>query len=207
MGIKTVGRQDGASKKSGKQHGGIRTLADLKSRCRIDEDSECWLWTGAVQQRSASFAEPRVWLADKEVTTTLGRAAWGLAGKDEPVPGKYIWRRYCSSLCGNPDHLMVGTRKQWGAWLVERGHWRGRPERSLINRRVTREFGIVVLNEESAQWIRESQQPNVEIAHALGCSTTTVSRVKLGITWRVGVPGSSVFNLSSANQSMFKVAA
>lgn len=160
--------------------GGIRTLEALRVRCVCDPDTRCWHWRGAFQRSAGRAAEPRVWLAAENKTTTIMRAAWQLH-KGEPIPaGKTVWRRCRSADCGNPAHLMVGTKAEWGAWVERKGYMRGRPERAAINRRIKLESGQARLTMELAQWVRESQQTGRAVAQALGVSAQVVSRVRTG---------------------------
>jgi hypothetical protein len=186
------------SSPKGADLGGIRTLEGLRVRCYCDPDTGCWRWRGAFSKRhERGLAEPRVWLADRNVGTTLGRAAWELA-KGAPLPkGKTVWRRCLSEDCGNPKHLMMGTKKQWGAWVASRGYLRGRPERSLINRNIKIQSGQTRLTLELATWVRESSQTGVAVAHALGESTQVVSRIRTGKAWKPPAQN-SVFSWAKA---------
>lgn len=170
-------------RKLGEQIGGIRTLADLKLRCYLDPDSHCWEWRGAVQTRSTGAQEPRVWLADERRCETIPRASWLLSGKPVPSGRWCCWRRCRNDKCGNPAHLMVGTKAQWGEWAAGLGYLQGRPERSIINRRIKAQSGQTKLTMELAEWARESPQTGRDVAAALGVSESVVSRARLGQTW------------------------
>lgn len=173
---------------------GIRSLDDLRERCYVDPDTHCWHWRGAMS-RSNGRDEPRLYLPDMGRVVTLPRAAWHLAGKPVPqVQHLTIWRRCACSACGNPAHLKAGSRAQWGAWMSERGHLRGRPERRLINRRIKIECGQARITPELAEWIRDSHQNGREVAHALGISDKIVSRVRTGANWAPVVQAASVFS-------------
>lgn len=162
--------------------GGIRTLDDLRLRCRIDEDTRCWHYGGKELRRQTSTVEPRVWLADRRSAVTVPKAAWLLAGK--PLKdGHSVWTRCRTYCCGNPAHLMAGSKAQWGKWVSAQGHMRGRPERAAINRRIKLETGQCALTMELAGWIRESSQTGREIAQVLGVSEYVVSKVRRGRTY------------------------
>lgn len=182
--------------KFGDDLGGIRTLEGLRVRCYANPDTHCWEYRGSAGKAAAgNGVEPRLWLADARTSTTISRAAWLLAGKRELRPGETVWRRCCVDTCCNPAHLMAGTKAKWGAWVSKRGHLRGRPERSAINRRVKIETGQTALTTELAQWIRESQQTGRQVAHAIGVSEQVISRVRTYATFKPPRP-SSVFALA-----------
>lgn len=171
--------------------GGVRKLEDLRIRCRVDQDTGCWHYGGKERRRQAGVVEPRVWLADKRSAVTVSKAAWLLAGK-VVRDGHTIWPRCRTYCCANPAHLLSGTKAQWGAWVADQGHMRGRPERVAVNRRIKLETGQCALTMELAGWIRESSQTGRQIAHALGVSEQVISRARRGITY-APTPVASVF--------------
>jgi predicted transcriptional regulator len=77
---------------------------------------------------------------------------------------------------------------------------RGRPERSLINRRIKQDIGHTSLTMELASWVRESQQNGREVAHALDVKPSVVSNIRAGRTFRPAA-ASSVFALGLVGQS------
>lgn len=180
---------------------GVRDIEAIRLRCFCDPDTGCWHYRGTYQKRhNKPGREPMVWMAEEGFTTTLMRASWSLA-KRRPVPdGHMVWRRCLKNDCGNPAHLLCGTKKEWGAWLVRQGHLRGRPERSLINRRIKQDIGHTSLTMELASWARESQQNGREVAHALDVKPSVVSNVRAGRTFRPAA-ASSVFALGLVGQS------
>lgn len=169
--------------------GGIRELEDLRLRCRVDPDTGCWHFGGKEHRRQAGSVAPRVWFDGK--CTTIPKAGWLLAGK--PLKeGHNVWPRCRTHCCGNPAHLLSGTKAQWGKWVKDRGFMRGRPERSAINRRIKLQTGQCALTLELVSWIRDSSQTGREIAHALNVSEQVVSRARRGDTYAVA-PVASIF--------------
>ena len=45
-----------------KRQDGVRSLADIRSRCVIDAETGCWIWRGAFSVKVGGHATPRVWL-------------------------------------------------------------------------------------------------------------------------------------------------
>ncbi len=186
------------NKKTSPYLSGIRTIADLRLRCFCDKDTGCWIWAGSVQKsRQGGRVEPRVWLADEEICTTIGRAAWTMGRKTKLAKGWNVWRQCRNDLCGNPGHLMAGTKAEWGAWVTNGGYLRGEPERRLINRRIQIDSGNTSLTPELAQWVRESQQTGREVAHALDNTAHVISAIRTGRTFSEVRP-SSVFTWSGS---------
>lgn len=193
----------------GTQFAGIRDLEGIRIRCFCDADTGCWHWRGTSGKRpDRQGREPILWLADERRTTTIMRGAWLMAGKRALKPGETVWRRCRSADCANPTHLLAGTRSEWGAWTARSGHLRGRPERSVINRRNKIDSGATTITMELAQWVRESPQTGRDIAHALGVTETPISRIRTGKTFRMPAVA-SVFALGgiAANDRTARAAA
>lgn len=168
-------------RKRGDNAGGVRTAEDIRLRCHCDPDNGCWNWRMCSSKRGNAMAEQRVWLADERLSAPLPRAAWILGRKNNPLkPGEVVWRRCLNETCGNPMHMLKGTKAEWGAWASAKGYMRGRPERAIINRRIKIDSGQSRLTMELAQWIRESQQTGRAIAQALGESESVISRARKG---------------------------
>lgn len=85
---------------------GIKTLADLKQRCRVDPETGCWHWQGAMKGGSA-----RIWIPSIGVcamNTALPFLATG-----EPAARGAIYVPTCDNVaCGNWDHRRPGSRSE-----------------------------------------------------------------------------------------------
>lgn len=177
------------------QRGGIRTIEDLRLRCRIDNETGCWRWAGAKQEYGGSrAAEPRVWLADHDCCVNGKRAAAILSGRT-PKRGQLVYAKCLNSMCVRPDHQIVGTAKERGAWLAAQGVLKGNPSRVAQNTRMSR--GRSSINMELARWARESEQTGVEVAHALDIGIAAVSRIRRHETWREQMQAASVFSFAA----------
>lgn len=185
------------SGRKGMDCGGVRTLEGLRRRCRIDDDTGCWHWMGAIQTKPASMGgkvqEPRIFMAALGCTTTICRAAWALSGKPVPKADRWtVWRTCRNPLCGNPAHMRAGSKAEWGEWVRSQGYMRGRPERTIINSRIAQETGRAKLTQEQAKLIKTSEKTGREMAALLGVSESLVSRCRRGETYKPA-PVSSVF--------------
>lgn len=166
---------------------GIRTLADLLDRCRVDEETGCWLWAGAM-----SKGVPRIWSSLLGKTVTGGRLAWQLAHGEEPPTGMTVYRdQLCAARCVNPEHLKEGTKAESGAALRASGKLRGDPRRAAqcLRNGMRQSKGSPQLR----ALILASDEPATHLAPKLGLSHTTISLVRQGKRW-AGLAGSSVFS-------------
>lgn len=171
---------------------GIRTLADLQRRCRMDEDSGCWLWPGHCNRDGS--ARVCYALEDGKRVDALGRRAALILGGTLPESGHYAFPTLdCEHAnCVSPDHSRFGTRKDFGGFLRAKGSLRGLPKKV----RACRENGrkVAKLTMEKAREIRALDMPDEVIAQRYGVSRSTVQAVRGGRLWREGAANSSVFN-------------
>jgi hypothetical protein len=178
--------------KTGTHLGGIRTLEDLKGRCRIDEHTGCWLWSGSL---TAGY--PRVFCIDPETgkgrCMTGARAAWilGAPRGPEPIPaGKLVYRWRCKNTdCVNRSHHRLGTKAEQGKWQKANGYLRGDLTRvatiAAAQRRLSK------LTAEDVHAIRASDEMCRVVGERFGVSPTAVSNIRLHKRWRD--LGASVF--------------
>lgn len=177
---------------------GVRTLEDLRVRCLIDEITKCWTYQLRKAPDRHRTWSANIWMSDLQKSETLQRAAWLLAhGKLGTARDWNVWRTCGNQMCCNPAHLKAGPRRQMGAWQAQDGSLRGDPVRSAINRRAKINSASTLLTYELADWIKESAQSGLAVAHALAVSPQTVSRVRLGQSWVRTVQAASVFSWAS----------
>ena len=85
---------------------GIRTLDDIKDRCRIED--ECWIWKGAT----IAGRIPTLWSPELQRTMSGGRGLFVAQYGVEPDK-KLVYYNTCGNvMCMNPAHRKLGTRKQ-----------------------------------------------------------------------------------------------
>jgi hypothetical protein len=163
---------------------GIRTRADLKSRCTVDVDTGCWRWTGARDVNG----QPRLWLPALCTVVTLGVAACYIRTGARPEKGQ-IWHAVCATReCANPAHRAPGTRSSLMLGLgmqrtpLQRAHY-------SAGRRARDE-----LSEADIEFIRSCGLTLREICARVGISENYARSVRRGLPNQVAAPGSSVFN-------------
>lgn len=192
-----------------KREDGVRTLADIRSRCVISAETGCWLWSMATITPRGGVT-PVVHLASGALGQAVhssnmpaARAAWLLAGNAIP-PGHVVWRHLCAGgLCINPAHCRAGTRTQMHAGVAATGRNRGRPERAVVNaiNRLAMTTAVEVVREVEAMFAAGTLQK--EIRERFGLAQKTAASIRLGQhTHSAGrqrlVRGASVFALGGA---------
>lgn len=185
-----------------KRNDGVRTLADIKDRCRIDSITGCWRWALAMSdnghhasKRTARLHVPPGVLRPTKYSTSASRAAWLLSGR-ELRDDQVVWRTCCQDDCCAPEHLMAGTKAEEGAWMSASGHRRGHARIAAISRRNAASQAV------SADVVRQvverldSGSLQREVAAEFGIHIATANKIAQGkhLHQRPGVRGSSVFN-------------
>ena len=163
-------------------------LDQIKGRGRIDDETGCWLWSGAMSADEGGGRVPIVWHDGR--TSSALRVVYVLSGKTVRK-GEIVWRKCRHDHCLRPDHLLSGTRAQWGAWRKAYGYAAMTPDAwaaNMLERRKGKE-----IDAETAAMIRESPETGAALARKLGVSKQAVSRVRLRKTWAETVPQASVF--------------
>jgi hypothetical protein len=174
--------------------GGIRTVADLRARCRVDDDTGCWHWSMGFSQGS-----PRIHLAlDGRNTAMRGRRAALLLARGKDVrPGLVVFARLqCRSAdCVNPAHCRAGTRQQHGEWQRLSG----------TGRTPAKQVGAVKgwtvrprrFTPEQVHRIRNGSESVAALAREFGVAMNSIHQVRTFKTYRTvraEVPGASVFS-------------
>lgn len=188
---------------------GIKTLDDMRERCRIDEETGCWNWAMAVSRskKRAVAVSPRVWMPDRAKEKggslmTAGRAAWVLAGKWHTA-SRVVYRDVChNELCINPDHGKCVTRPEMFALLKASGVNRGDPERAVINRQNMLKMITPMERVRQAEAMLRDGIMSKDIRAELGLSNNTMVRIRAGTHMHSegfsrAVRGSSVFSLGA----------
>jgi hypothetical protein len=173
--------------------GGVIDRESLRDRCCIDSITGCWLW-----RLSHSQGAPRVHvrMLNGRSKVMRGRAAAWYFRSGEVVPSGMVAfaTPNCSSAeCVNPDHVRIGARSAWGAWMAERGVFKDQPRRIVANRANAAKRRK--LTDEQVEAIRASTDSLREVAAAHAVSINTVSAIRSGRLHkqRTEIAGASAF--------------
>ncbi len=172
--------------------GGITDLSGIKNRCRINEDTECWEWMGAVTSATAKSMIPVAWFPADGRLVSVPRKAFEFSTGTK-VNKRMVWRTCGCATCVNPEHLKSGTRKEWGCWLKRTGAMKNKITPAKARAAVIAR-GAASLTMELAQWARESTQTGREVARVMGVSEQQISRARRMQTWAPTAVGASVFS-------------
>lgn len=166
---------------------GVRTVADLMGRCRVDSITGCWLWGHAA---SESQQRPSLWLPALKRRVSLGVAICWLRTGKAPAKG-VVWHCTCETTdCANPDHRRAGNRSS-----------------QMLAAKLTRSPVAVAkmaagrrakskLSDAGAAEIRASTEPLRVLADRHGISISHASMIRRCVLRRpVAAKASSVFSL------------
>jgi hypothetical protein len=139
-------------------------LARFMARTDPGNDG-CWWWTGKPGTHGYGLFGGDGYNGTAPV--------WSYRHFNGPIPEGQIVRHTCDNrLCVNPEHLILGTRKDNAQDAVVRGRV-ARGERS----------GLAVLTDEVVRQIRESVGSSRAVAQRFGVSKSTINRVRCGSHW------------------------
>lgn len=171
----------------GRRSDGIRTVADLKGRCRVDEITGCWQYVGCT---TGDTPHPQLWVPAIGKHTTMGVAIAVLLTGKRPEPGVF-WHCTCETRgCANPAHRRPGDRRaqMLAARMVRT------PDQ--IARITAGKRAASELSDAAAEQIRLSDEPLRVVAERYGCSVSHAGNIRTGKRRRqLGVRAASVFNL------------
>lgn len=156
-------------------------LQRILDRCRIDPDTGCWIWSGAI----SAGHYPRVWAPDHtrlsgRMCTQAGtRGVWH-AHTGRPIPqGWRVYHAHCADqLCLNPAHLRCGPTADWGKTVAQHGIWKRQRTRIEANRAIGRARSHVT--PELAAEILASHETGAALAARLGIGPGVISKVRTG---------------------------
>lgn len=173
--------------------GGIRTITDLRDRCRVDEHTGCWHWGLVVSQGSprVHFVAPDT---GKRITTRGRRAALYLKrGRDLRDGMRAIPAAGCKSDdCCNPAHARAASTADVGRYMKQSG--KSKTMRKKIAARQVARTTRAKLDPEKAREIRASSETTTALAKRYNVSQYAAWAAKTGKTWREHMPGACVFS-------------
>ena len=175
---------------SGAHGSGIRSLADVKLRCEVDEITGCWKWSRSYNySREAHHRTAVAWFPLRERVMSVARIVAILDGK--PLhKGWRAWNTCNTEGCCNPEHIRTGTSKMWGDYMARAG--RMNTVEALAAKARIGAAKAKVSDEQIAE-ILASNETHAEIAKRYGVVKQTISKIRAGHRRMRMAPGSSVF--------------
>ena len=149
--------------------GSIRTVEDLRQRCVMDKDSDCWHLRTARGRPMPSAHRHSIWIFGLGHFTAT-RGAWLLAHGSLPQQGKgrVVFRTCDSYDCVNPAHLQCGQRKTLIRHRISLGAFDTPARKAALESFKASRPQPTVVTPELKVWLLESTQSGVDAAHALG---------------------------------------
>lgn len=178
----------------GTYQGGIRTLEDLRIRCRMEGD--CWIWGMGLSHGRPSVC---IQIDGKKQATNGKRAALKLAGIYER-PKAYATAADCCpnpQLCVNPKHVAQRYPKRVRQKQCQRKDLRAAWARNGMKRR---DFVAKLTPEQVLEiYAARGAKKAPEVAAEYGVNKSNVYLIWARKTWRdvLGVPVNSVFSLAA----------
>lgn len=189
---------------------GIRSLQELKDRCVVNEETGCWMWSGAktmsrgrkssgIRFETPVCAVPLGMMGnDKHTTIPALRFAWHLAG-GELKPRQIVYRALCNEPnCVNPDHAAQGTRKAVGKLVSQSGRLKNNPQRQKVNlsSSIKSAMPVDVVREIEAGYAEGLSQKEVRKRFGIGQKAAKAIRIGVHVNSKARqlvVPHASVF--------------
>ena len=154
--------------------GGMTTIARLKDRCVIDDETGCWNYNG---HKAKSDHTQSLWLPALGKTLSLGAAVGYLTTGKQNSPGK-CWAPMCGNrYCGNPKHRKHVSMSELPGILASHGLYQSPTTALKISRK---RCATSKWSDAQIEAVRSAEGPEVAIAKAHGMSQSHVNRIRSG---------------------------
>lgn len=173
--------------------GGIRTIEDVRKRCRIDSVTGCWLWglfahNGRPQCCYTLPDGTRRKQSARRCVAELG------AGHILPPEVMAFATANCNErTCANPAHTRTGSRLQSNRAMVRTERFKAgaakRSRNAMLRNRATR----AKVTPEMVREIRLRTEPASVLEREYPIKRSAISNIRSGRAWRETVNGASVF--------------
>jgi hypothetical protein len=153
---------------------GVHSYADLVDRCRINDETGCVEWGGAIDRGVCKVNVPGLGV------TTAQRAGWLLAGRGI-APGGVVWRKHCGNrLCVLPEHGSTGTRQQMRRDCGRSGREKGSPVRAARLRKLGAANAVPVEVVREIERMLAGGAKRADVVAAAGVDPSTVTKIRQG---------------------------
>lgn len=171
--------------------GSIRSVADVRLRCVLDAETGCWHLRTAHGKPQPTGRVQRIWLYGVGCMSAT-RAVWQLAHGYAVPRGRRAVRMCESYDCANPEHIRALSHADAQRRIVGKLHEMTPRRRANLERlqRAKRKF-----TREQVLEARLGREPAAALARKWGCSATSVTAIRRGLTYRD--PVASVWELAA----------
>lgn len=163
------------------QGNGVRSLEDIRLRCRVDELTECWLWSLCIGSgNTPKVGIPAGVLSDREQVMSTAKASWLLSGRKLEA-GQVVWRAHCGdSHCVNPQHCAALLRGDMRRACGESNREKGSIKRAAANRATSAASACPPAMVAEVEKRLKQGKKQRDIAAELTVSRDTVHRISAG---------------------------
>lgn len=162
---------------------GIKSLEDLRQRCRVDEQTKCWVWAGGTSVTKGYEVAYANYSPDGESATRkqmpAARAAWIASGR-KAEKGRIVYRCCETKLCINPAHHKCGSRKEAGDFLAQTNRLKGSEKRIAANFKNRLKQTTSIDRVKAVESAIASGKKRYEIARELNIDLTTIRKISSG---------------------------
>lgn len=177
--------------------GSIRTIEDLRQRCVMSSDGDCWHLRTAHGRPLPRAQRHSIWIFGRGLLTAT-RGAWLLATGSLPQDQRgFVVFRSCESYdCVNPAHLKCGLRKTLIRHSVNAGTFETPARKAALKGFKASRPQAMVVTPELRVWLMESTQSGVEAAHGLGVTQGRANALRQAMRARPN----SVFSMGNTQR-------
>lgn len=181
---------------------GVRSFSDMLDRCRIDGETNCWVWSGGLHVSGVPIVHmPPGVMGPEKASMSARRACWILSGR-RVRQGQAVYLAHCGNIrCINPQHCAVGKPGDAQRAAAKRGVFTTAERKAQIQR-LNAEQAAPIEKVRAAEAELAEGKGTVEVARAVGLSIDIVQRVARGEHWHQRprlLRGASVFALGAAS--------
>lgn len=163
----------------------------MRDRCVINSETGCWEWARATSKsHRQTSGVPVAWDPKTGRVMSVLAIVHRIIGKPN-APMR--WRCCRNDLCCKPQHILSGTRADWGRWVSEEDVFKAATPVTVQRRSTMISAGLTKLTPADVIVIRTSSETGRELAKRFGVHCATISRVRRHQTWAEHVAGAWVF--------------
>jgi hypothetical protein len=151
------------------------TLDCMDIMLKVEEEGECWIWTGSTSNGYPTVKRNRENLYVRSLI-------WGYTGKTRR-PGENITAECGNKLCINPACLKARSISRINRDAAKRGAWKSASRALKISISRRKNPAATKINIDIAREIRTSEEPSRALAERFGVSKTLVGAIRRGDVW------------------------